>query len=47
MFEYRIWSDYKVQESNKPFPVSWGIDYILVDADSEKQALEIAKEIFN
>lgn len=47
MFTYRVWPDYTIQESDER-PYQWmSDDYILIDADSEEEALKIAEEIYN
>lgn len=47
MFTYRVWPDYTIQESYER-PYQWmSDDYILIDADSEEEALKIAEEIYN
>jgi hypothetical protein len=47
MFTYRVWPDYTINECSEP-PYHWmSDDYILIDADSEEEALKIAEDIFN
>lgn len=42
---YRVWPDYTVQETDEP-PYSWmSDDYLLVDAESEEDAVVKYKEI--
>lgn len=46
MFSYRIWPDYTIQDEDDR-PHSWmSDDWILLDADSEDDALNIYKEIY-
>lgn len=46
MFEYRVWPDYTVQESNEIPYTFLSDDFVLIDADSEKEALEFYMEIY-
>ena len=46
MFTYRVWPDYTIQESYER-PYQWmSDDYILIDADSEEDAIKKYKEIY-
>lgn len=47
MFTYRIWPDYTIQEADEP-PYEWkGDDYLLMNADSEEDAIKKYKEFYD